>query len=112
MILGLVFALVVAAFQQGGSAEPRAAIQHGHAMRTNNTSKLPLALTNLLGEFTRKLTPLPWCLKSRASLQKKCLRLGLAAAFVSELPMLNTRGLATRQNLSSSSALSMSGTNT
>jgi hypothetical protein len=27
MILGLVFALVVAAFQQGGSAEPRAAIQ-------------------------------------------------------------------------------------
>src|SRR5216684_7584596 len=27
MILGLVFALAVAAFQQGGSAEPRAAIQ-------------------------------------------------------------------------------------
>ena len=46
MILGLVFALVVAAFQQGGSGEPQAAIQQRAHDEYEQQSKPLFASTN------------------------------------------------------------------
>ena len=67
MILGLVFAPVVAAFQQGGSAAPQAAMQQRAHDEYEQHKQATIRINELAGEFTRNPAPAPSCLQSQVS---------------------------------------------
>jgi hypothetical protein len=110
--LGLILALTIGAPQQGSSVESQTTVPQRAHDEYERHRQAAIRINELAGRIQSEADASALVSEIAGLFAKELPRPGPAAVSVSELPTLNTRRLATRQPLSPSSGLSMSGTNT